>query len=237
MSNLGEVRALFAEWSGRYDLVTPEGENNGADAFINAGQRMLDLQSDFAFATNRHFYSKEIGSYSQTFDYCRTIDQVWVRTTTARWELKVKALDDLLNMYPVPLESSDYGEPLYWARGLMRAYDPEVVASSLGTYLDNIEPEWEKYKLRGIAYGPPNSETIILEVRGKFYTPKLISNTNTSYWAYHQPELLAWASLYQLEVSLRNMEGARGWKEQVDEKLRLIDFDNAEEESINQLEG
>ena len=40
--NLLQIRQKFRTLSGRHDLVESDGSDNGADFYINAGQRHLD---------------------------------------------------------------------------------------------------------------------------------------------------------------------------------------------------
>ena len=51
--NYKDVRDKFVEISGRYDLITATNEDNGADFFLNAGQKYLDRFLDAGKAIAR----------------------------------------------------------------------------------------------------------------------------------------------------------------------------------------
>jgi hypothetical protein len=75
-----EVRKKLVELSGKYDLVidTVDWVDNGANFYINAGQRWLDRKLDDKYTVQRKFATVASGNVGVTFDWCRTILQVWI---------------------------------------------------------------------------------------------------------------------------------------------------------------
>ena len=52
--NLKQIRSKFVQLSGRLDLTTSYGKDNGADFFINAGIRLLNRLTCDHFKTNAY---------------------------------------------------------------------------------------------------------------------------------------------------------------------------------------
>ena len=85
------VRQQFIKLSGRYDLATTNVEthdtDNGADYFINAGQRYLDRHFYTLKSIGRRFDAVAADSWYLTFQRCRAIKSVWCNDDEARWKL------------------------------------------------------------------------------------------------------------------------------------------------------
>ena len=54
---LKDIRTLFVKRTGRYDLVvnTTDWADNGADAYILAGSKMLDRREEHEFSKAKHY--------------------------------------------------------------------------------------------------------------------------------------------------------------------------------------
>ena len=113
--DLGEIRTLLLNRSGRYDLVNMDGTDNGAIAYINAAQRLLDRRTGFIDDTARHFATVDAGTFFVPFEYARTIDTVWAATVDDSWELDQESINDLKENYTGPFGSVDQGTPIYFA--------------------------------------------------------------------------------------------------------------------------
>ena len=97
--NLLQIRTKFRELSGRFDLVNSDFSDNGADFFINEGRKFLDrlIKTQKSYASCFRFI--EVGKFSAQFPYCRAIKEVWVMSTSARWQLKKVSLQNLISDY------------------------------------------------------------------------------------------------------------------------------------------
>ena len=68
---------------------------------------------------------------------------------------------------------------------------------------------------------------------------ELSSDSDTNWWTLETPDTLITASLYQLELSYRNSEGARDWMNGVDLNLHVLELEQVDDEvtGVDQMEG
>ena len=131
--NLLQVRTQFRSISGRHDLVDSHYSDNGADFYINAGQRHLDRRSKHQKSFASCFRFCEVGRMSVQFPYCRAVQEVWAATTSAKWQLEKRDLQDLLEGYFTTIPSGiDTGTTLYYAPTITRGV-PDMSKITLDT--------------------------------------------------------------------------------------------------------
>jgi len=237
---LTEVRALFELRSGRSDLVTSEGADNGADFFIQSGQRTLDrlVGTDKSWA--RSFKEVAIDDYYAIFKGCRAIKKVWFANSDGRFPLTKVSLEEMREMYSDPPDEVTSGTCLYYCEISLRTYPSDtyvIIDYFLG---DKIVDEATKdYEYKGIIFLPPSDETGIIEVFGLFNSTPLLIDASESYWSVNFPEVLLMAALYHLEVSYRNTEGAKDWMRAIVLELDGLEKDTVESEiaEVTQIEG
>lgn len=239
--NLGEVRAAFKTRSGRYDLVAADGSDNGADFYINAGQKLLDRLSDVRKGYAKHYDTIESGDWYLIFQHCRAVQTVFMSDDDARWELgKLDEEDIMVNYLTEKISELDTGAPDYFAPALLRESTDgaDVVISKIGD-TEYSEAGITHFEYNGIIWTPPSDGDYTVEVRGLFYSPELSADADESYWSVAEPMALLMAALQRLEVSYRNTEGANDWLNAIKLELDGISKDAVEEESalINQMEG
>lgn len=229
---LSEIREKFVQFSGRKDLVNSDDSDNGANFFINAGQRTLDRKIDFKKSSGRLYEELSASSWYFKFDGCRSLDQVWVNDSEERWQLERKDLDWLHNKYPDLISDTDEGDPLYWAPASLRGMDiTDIIAQ--GTFFNYALAEAANEEYSGLVILPVPDVAVVVELWGKFYSPELTSDASESYWSVVVPETLIMAALFRLEIMYRNTEGANDWAAAIDADLRDIDKDTVHEENFN----
>lgn len=236
--NLGEVREKFVKFSGRYDLVNTDDSDNGADFFINAGQRFLDRRIDFRKGDGSYFEGLSADVWYLKLTGCRSLEKVFINTSEERWELVRKDLLWLYNKYSDLISGTDSGDPLHWAPARLRGLDI-TDKTSLGSFFSYVLAEAGNEDYQGLVILPPPDESVVVELMGKFYSPELSADSSESYWSVNFPETLINAALYRLEISYRNSDGARDWLAAIDIDLMDIDKDGVQEDTANvdQLEG
>jgi hypothetical protein len=236
--NLGEVRAQFVIFSGRDDLANANGSDNGADFFINSGQRFLDRRIDFRKSDGRFFEELVADSWYFKMQNCRTIETVWCNDNEERWELERKDFIWLHNEYPDLISDTDTGDPLYWTPAKLRGIDIGDIDNQ-GAFFNYVLAEATNEDYHGLVILPPPDVSVVIEVLGKFYSPELSADADESYWSVVVPETLLMAALYRLELFYRNTEGAKDWLAGIDLDLVDIDKDSVAEENANsdQMEG
>lgn len=240
--DLVTLREKFVKLSGRYDLVvnTTLWADNGADFYINAGQKYLDKLAEVPESVAQIFEALAADEYSITFQQkCRMIESVFVNNTEDRYELERIDLKDLKNTYNETATSTDSGSPAFYAIANLRALET-TAKTTLGTFINLTWLETDaKYDYRGIIIVPPADEAYTVEISGKFLQKVLTLDADTNYWATEYPHLLIMAALRSIEVFNRNSEGVRDWTNAIQSETIMLDFDSAEEESydVNQMEG
>ena len=234
--NLLEIRQWFVRVSGNYELVTDETTwaDNGANAYISAGQKMLDRMQTTPKSLGRFFKMISAGMYSVTFQDCRSIKEVWaVQSGEGRWKLEKKSMVTLREAFP-DMDTIEQGMPLYYTPAVLRAAPElhlESVAdfSALTAYLDvNYSSH---YAYNGILFLPPADGNYMIEVWGQFYSTVMTADTHESYWSVNHPELLVMATQCVVEKMNRNTEGAKDWLISIQQELEGIDKDLVEEDT------
>ena len=91
-----DIRQKFVEISGRYDLVNSETwEDNGADFYLNMGQRMLDRYTDSIKMYARYPFKLTTGTIIAKTPGLRSIKEVWIANVNGRAQLSPVPLDQL----------------------------------------------------------------------------------------------------------------------------------------------
>lgn len=234
--NLAEIRQWFIQESGRYELVidTTTWADNGANRYIQAGQRMLDHMLVSKKSLARNFQMVTAGVGFVTFQNCRAIKEVWAaKAGEGRWKLEKKSLNWLRETY-ANLETIENGKPLYYAPAVLRS-TPELhiatISSFVGLtqYLDVMYDNHNTYN--GVIFFPFADGDTMIETWGSFYSNALTSDSSESWWSVNYPELLTMAAQCVLEKFSRNTQGVNDWILAIKTELAGIDLDMAEEES------
>jgi len=238
-----EVRQKFRSLSGRFDLVNEDGTDNGADFFIDSGQKWLDRRFDHPKVDGRVFKIADQGDYGHVFKYARSIEEVWAATTgDGRWQLEKKSIQDLRLAYADLPSNLTEGAPLYWTPAFLRSI-PEtdhITAAVFGSYIGFADVmTGEHYEYNGVIWMPPCSEEMLIEVWGKFYTEPMNAEDDRNFWSANHPDVLIMAGLRQVEVFNRNTQGRQDWERAIDQMISDIDKDVVQEElaEVDQMEG
>lgn len=240
--NLLQTRQQFRTVSGRHDLVNEDGSDNGANFYINAGQRHLDRLDTIQKSFGICYRFCEAGFWSVRFPYCRAVKEVWAATTNAKWQLEKKNLADLIAGYFTKLPSGiDRGSPLYYAPTITRAV-PETFKTAadmfeaFSGYVDVISADHFAYNC--ILMAPPVDEKVLIEVKGLFYTGELSEDEDKSYWSEVHPNVLIMATMRELEIINRNTQGVNDWTASIMTEISNIGKDLVEEEiaGVTQIE-
>jgi len=229
--NLLQLRTKFRGLSGRFDLVNADFSDNGADFFINEGSHFLDRLDNNQKSWASAFRFIDVGKYSASIQHCRAIKEVWATSTTARWELKKKDLQELINGFLLGTPSSrTSGEPAYYSPTLTR-YIPENLASEdFESFLQWVEvPSGNAEEYNTILLSAPVDKKIVVEVKGLFYSSKLVEDTDENYWSVVHPLLLYMAAMRYVEVINRNTQGVNDWDRAIAKDVRSIGMDLVEE--------
>ena len=237
MATLSEIRALFIPACLRYDLVEngdlSANVDNGANAFINSGQRFLDLTVTHPKSVKRAFKVLASGEYQIKLEDLISIDSVWIVNAdngrvdiTANWfspNAFRQEFGDLISAWTS-------GTPNYWSLSPI-GLSPELIGETSGDfdgdgiidYEDVQFGDGDQYEKDGILLYPPADGTYTVDVWGKFYSRKLTSDSDDSFWSISHPDLLVMAACYALERVLKSREGMRDWLEAMRPLIQSID--------------
>jgi len=240
--NLKEIRTKFVELSGRFDLVvdTTDYVDNGANFFIQSGQRWLDRLEEVSKSAGKVYKRIESGDWFTIFNDCRAIKKVYVTNDEGRCSLTKKDLGWLMLKYGEPIANIDGGTPTYYTPAILREVPQSLGAITMSRFVDeNIQVQADHMIYNGIIFMPPADDTFIIEIQGLFYSEKLEVDSDVNHWSISDPLILVFAALHELEESYRNTEGAKDWEAAVRSKVIGIGMDQVEEDiaDVDHMEG
>ncbi|MDI6785127.1 MAG: hypothetical protein QMD92_00300 [bacterium] len=232
MSQFSLVKAKFIEITGRADLADPAAAFD-AGFFINEGQKYLDRLFSRGKVEARHFTNLTADQVIVSLQNVRSFKEVWLYDSETRSKLIVTDAATLRGYYSKPTASLDKGPPEYYAPIVIRPFPKDLSASGLNqawAVEDMKLTTHETYN--AILLKPPVdvSGKYTLEVHGTFYTDALSGSTDKSYWTETNELLLIFAAAFMMELSYRNTEGAKDWKNAVLEITEELDKDIVEEQ-------
>ena len=239
--NLLQMRTKFRTLSGRFDLVNADFSDNGADFFINEGRKFLDRLDETSKSWASSFKFIEVGFYSVQFPYCRAIKEVWAGTTTARWQLEKKNLQDLIFGYMTGLPSTlTTGEVTYYSPALTRYIPEDLPADEFEAFIGYVDiPAGTAHEYNSILVMPPTDEKVLIDVKGLFYSHELSLDTDENYWSVVNPMLLYMSAMRQVEIVNRNTQGVNDWTNAISTEMKQLGMDLVEEliAEADQMEG
>jgi hypothetical protein len=238
--NLLQVRTQFIKQSGRYDLVvdTIDYVDNGANIYIQRGQKWLEKQVDFAAQKGKVFRKLSIGKFYCTFKDMRTIDTVWIGDTTERIKLDYLSYDEMVEEYPTAFVSTTNAKPVYWSPICVRNpnMDSDSDTDGIVEFMDVIENSDE---YNAIVCMPPANGNYHIEIHGKFMAKKLTLDADSNWWTVNEEEILIMAAMRALETAYRNSQGVNDWTNSISSALFGLEKDFIENDTnqIVRLEG
>ncbi len=239
--NLLQIRQKFRELSGRFDLVNEDYSDNGADFFINEGRKFLDRLNETQKSWASCFRFIEIGYQSATFPYCRAIKEVWVMTSTSRWQLEKVSLQELISEYLAEMPTArSTGTPIYYSPTLTRFIPENPSSITFESFIGWVDiPSGNVHNYNAILLDVPVSERMAVEVKGLYYSAELLNNTDKNFWSEVHPMLLIMSAMRYTEVINRNSQGVNDWNISIETEMKQLGMDLVEEfvAEIDQMEG
>lgn len=240
-----DFRKMFVERSGRYDLVNPDWSDNGADFFINAGQRFLDRLQDTGKMKAKNVQSVVAGTIKVYIPGLRAVQEVWVGTTLdGLIQLGKADLAYLRTLYGMQLSSITKSQPEWYASAIFRPFVDAGTTTTLAGFYDvddlilPVTTTPTHYANAGIVIAPPPDKTYYVSTYGLYYSPTLSATVaagvwtqTTSFWLESHEDILLTASLYKLERFYRNTEGSNDWLKSLQLDIEGLDKDAAEEDA------
>jgi len=233
---LAQIRANFVAKTGRNDLVAGDGTtDDGANFFINAGLRLLDTLQDNPYTKRRYMKDVVSGAYTLSFQYCRSVEKVWMSNANQRYELTGPMSEEWIRRnYEVAIADIATGVPVYYCTNVIKLAPSQIDETLVGftdaTYDKGDIVYGRDWTYTGILFMPPADGTYTATVYGKFFTERLAEDANTNYWSNEYPDLLVMAAMAELELFNRNREGFLDIVEGLKNGLNAVDFILVEQE-------
>lgn len=233
-----EIRLNFRELSGRFDLVDGDGNDTGADWYLNAGLRWLDDQLPTDFGLTRYPTVLAEGAFYVNIPRCRAIRDMWVFDHTGgdRLPFDRKSIAWMRGNYPNKWSDSgetERSQPRYWCPMPVRLAPSLRGLTSLSGYYDvediQLGNTLETHVYQSVVFLPPADGAYTLTVLGAFYSPRLDSD-GMSFWLAMHPDALVLAGLMKLEQFRRNTEGAGDYRRALEDTIQAIDYNAVEAE-------
>ena len=221
--NLREIRDEFIRRSGRYDLITEDGSDAGANFFIQSGARFLDRRSNLD-ATRKGI----------TVELCDTAGRVYVKDCWLIHRVSCQMLQSWLPCTKVHAVRglacvlANPGRPAFYAEKTER-YIPDPSTSA--AFLNNAPASaFDRQDMAChhimLELWPRPTQPCTVRVEGCFYSEPLLQDEDHNVWSERFPDTLIKAALYQLEIFYRNTEGAQDWLNSI--QLDLTDAEQLE---------
>lgn len=212
-SNLLELRELFIKASQRYDLIVDGdfSQDNGADWYINAAQRYLDLRMDLPWQYRRARGTIAADEVQFVVQDLMTVERLRFTSSGEDWTditESFKPWEVFHEDYPEQVSEWDTEEPAYWTMnyiGLAPEHGNSLSSSLLDTGDLYIGAD---YRYTGIKIYPKTDIEYNYEVLGKFFSKRLTAGNDRSLWTDKFPEtLLSCALMLNEGLAMRNSQG------------------------------
>ncbi len=240
-----QIRELFREASGRYDLYDAGTAGSAfSDIFlIQQGSRYLDER--YPQPENFRWYKLEAntGDFRLVVPDLILAKEVWAMESGGnRFQLTYKPLGFLKSQYAKDSSSLDTGAPKYWSNDLIMLAPDQIDLGAADFSYDADEllfdPTLEK---RGILWMPPLDATYMISILGEFYSESLTLANDINPWSVKFPMALVHAALLALERFYRNFEGVRDQAANIADLLTGPEYSTVERETVglanSQMQG
>lgn len=240
---LAQARQEFVKKTGRYDLVvdTTDWVDNGANFFLQSGQRYLDTVLPNPNSERGHRVDIDADDSYIELQYCRYVKSVEVFDAEGREaELTPVQMSQLQDGYSKAVSSQDSGTPAYFSWGL-HLPSPEQEALTSGDYtgtftfdVDTLSFAAARNRLVRIEFRPKADTIYTMKVLGGFWSV-LDEDTDTSWHSLVYPELFILAGKLALSAFYDNSAGLKDALNSMQVWLRGQDHDMVRQEIANSL--
>lgn len=234
-ADLQDIRARFIRATKRYDLIANgdlvSNVDNGADDWINAGQRFLDWKVFHRRQLRRNFEALTVDDFFIKIERSIAIERVTViDSTDGRTDITTGYLEpaEFWISHSKLVSDWDSGKPTTWTNHRL-ALSPEQRAATsdsldaLGVVGHDDIDFSHTFLEEGIAFFPKADAVYTIEIVARFESETLSDDTDFSYWTVRFPDLLVLASAYCLDRTMSNTAKQRAWIEAMQPMLDEID--------------
>jgi len=228
---LAEIRKEFVRASNRYDLVVngdlTANVDNGANTFINWGQRYLDITIQHPKQWRRYAKKLTIGDYQLPITGILSIKSVVIiDPNDARADITECFYEraEFRKNVPELVAGWDSGIPTFWT---LNYIDPHPsLQAGMGTADDQADVDVTPatmFGYDGVMFYPKADAAYTLEVSARTLSLAMTADTDTSYWSIWYADLLVLAACYCFERFMKNDAGMRTWLNAMNLQAHAID--------------
>jgi hypothetical protein len=238
---LRQIRKMFVEKSGRYDLMNDDGADNGADFFIQRGQRHLENLVSNGRQDAEHYVTLT-GVSHFCLPNIRIVKELYAKGVQQKRTKLVRISLAQAREYVVGEISNNEMPQYYCVFNTRGAYD-EVVAEPGECFLNATDDVTNNmtYAQVGFLLLPRISAGTVLDVVVHTTTrePLLATDEDENSWTTEWPELLLYSAFRVMEVTYRNTQGVKDWDQAIASILVPLDMDWVEDDMQNavRMEG
>lgn len=227
-----EMRKMFIERSGRYDLWNDDGSNNGADFYIQRGQRHLENLLSNGRQDAEHHVTL-VNSSRFCLPDVRIVKDVYAKSTTQKRTKLTRVSIEQAREYLIG-EDLSCEFPLYYCVFNSRGAYGETLALPDSCFLDSVDDVAANltYSQMGFLLLPVLSINLTLDVEVRTTTrePLLSVDDDVNTWSSEWPELLLFSALRILEITYRNTQGVKDWDKAISDIIIPLDMDWVEDD-------
>ena len=222
---LETLLGLFAAYTGRGDLTKTQNT-----WFLNQGSRMLDRMGDWPHNRGRHIETLEAGEYHFALPrQVRLVKHAYIKALKgdsitgaysdgAQWLMKgPRKITEIQQLYPDFTDTSIRSGPIYWGSGWRPLVMPDegVEALDLPADLADVAADSAVADHLSVIIAPPPDKAYHLIFFVYKYTPDLVADDDTNFWADNFGEALLLAAKAVYQRSLDNYPTADKIRNQV----------------------
>jgi hypothetical protein len=226
--DLFAIRRHFRSLSGRYDLIDDDPTGLAA-FFINSASRYLDRATEHQKTWGVHFEEIAADAFHADIPFCRAVKEVWVSNDqNERYQLEKMDIQDIIRSYLSSTPES--GEPLYYSPVITRRIPEGVDISAFSSYLTYTDTQTDlDNDFNAIVIVPPTDASLLVEVRGLYYSKELVNDADENYWTVVHPLTLLKAVMRELEIFNQNKSKTAAWDRALAIEIQNINQDLVEE--------
>jgi len=234
---LQETRIEFVNQSGRLDLINADNSDNGADFYINAGQKWLDRETEIFQELAKVYRKVSAGDQIVKIQDARSIHRVGVGDSESFKWLDKYFPHELREKYGKPYSDVDQDMPKYYSPIITRPSHSESASWDGLAIYQNTDSEWKAYN--SILLMPIPDGEYHLEIWGKFYSKTLSADSDESFWTEQHEYILVMAAQRALEIFYRNSQGVSDWTNAIRAELFGMSKDFTEQSiaDVSKMEG
>lgn len=227
--NLFTLLRTFRTLSGRYDLIDDDPEENIVN-IVNAASMTLDRLTENQKSFSSYFAFLDVDEFQISMPRCRAVKEVWAASTTARWQIEKKNLQDIIVNY-LSSDTITSGDASYYSPVVTRKTPSDADLSAFSTYMTYLDTQPNlDANYNGLVIVPPSDTKILIEVKGLFYSPALTSDDDENYWSAIHPMTLLRAVMRELDIFDQNRSKVEQW-----DRVLSVDLENISKDLVDEI--